>query len=128
MIPDDHPYAAALLALAHAALETPVPRRTASVSESVAALWKAARPYRAALLVLAKAPKEGLPHRALMQRLAMRPMKFRGLQTGIARICQGLAIDNPIKRAGYAQANRVYYMEPAVARAIKSLTKGRKSP
>lgn len=135
----DHPFVAAIWALVLQAKDEKAgrttPKKTAATSspssglnihgspltEELRAVWKNARVYRDLLRRVAQAPPEGIGHRELMRVLGAKPLDFRGMQTGFARICKGLGVENPIQRTGYSQANRVYSMEPVVAHTLLAI-------
>ena len=138
-LPGDHPFAAAIWALVVQAKDekagrtppkkAPAPNSPAGgmdihsspLTEELRTVWKNARTYRDLLRRVAQAPSEGIGHRELMRVLGVKPLDFRGMQTGLARICKGLGVDNPVQRAGYSQTNRVYSMEPVVAHTLLTI-------
>jgi hypothetical protein len=46
---------------------------------------------------------------------------LRGVHNGLARICDGLGFEKPLRAIGYKAENRSYVMDPDVAGTIKSL-------
>jgi hypothetical protein len=46
---------------------------------------------------------------------------LRGLRNGLARICECLGFEKPVRVVGYNSENRRYLMDPDVATTIRNL-------
>ena len=140
-IKNDHPLVEALLSIARIAARSTVDARTDTavrlpkagtgkpIDRDAKAVWRAAKAYRKLLRRIAFALPEGIGHRELAQSMSLDSDKFRGMQIGLARICKGLGVENPVLSTGYNATNRVYMMRPdigAAFRALSALTKLKK--
>lgn len=118
-IPNDAPFAKAILALARAHESesvAPPPRRN-----DVIQLWRELGiNHRRLLSEVAKRPG-GIPQNDLETSLDTDWQGLRGVHNGLARICDRLGFEKPLRAIGYNAENRSYVMDPDVAVTIKSL-------
>lgn len=145
--PDGHSFIPAIMKLVELAIETTGAEEDALLDgangstspfasskgrrRQLRALWrrlKHAKDYRKNLLLVARAPADGIGQKDLMVDLGIgdEPEKFRGMQTGIARICRSLGLKNPLESSGYKQSNRIYFMNPETAQLILDVEDARK--
>ena len=45
----------------------------------------------------------------------------RGVHNGLARICERLGLEKPVRAVGYNATNRRYLMDPDVAATVKNM-------
>ena len=118
-IPNDAPFAKAILVLARAfeSEGVPAPPRRNDVIQ----LWRElGANHRRLLHEVAKRPG-GIPQSDLESALDTDWQGLRGVHNGLARICDGLGFEKPLRTIGYNAENRSYVMDPDVAGTIKSL-------
>jgi len=122
LLDDDHPYALAILALAQRyaqdrSIETRVGSRGGTDIEM---LWRFLTPrHRQLLYEIAKRP--GISQSELETALGLDWKGLRGVHNGLARICEGLGYEKPIRVSGYKSSNRSYSMDPDVRQSITKL-------
>ena|SRR5690349_7155253 len=122
-IPNTHPFAEAIEALARAHAfsarnGTKLPERN-----DVKQLWsELGRDHRALLVSIAKRPG-GVTQNELEKELSVDWTKLRGIHNGLARICERLEIEKPVRTMGYNSDNRRYDMAPDVAGTILKRSK-----
>ncbi len=123
-VDDGHPHATAILALAISSTNGPVSRIAAPQRNDVKQLWRHLRaPHRKFLRAVAKdAP---IQQDDLQKRLGLDWKQLRGVHNGLARICDGLGIEKPVRTSGYNAQNRTYEMSTDVATTIQKIPRKR---
>lgn len=119
---NSHPFAVAILTIARAYASQPgalpVPERT-----DVKQLWRDLKPpHKRLLREIARRPG-GIPQADLAQALQVDWTGLRGVHNGLARICEGIGIEKPVRAIGYNSTNRRYLMDPDAAATILKLSK-----
>ena len=123
-IPNNAPFAKAIIALARAykseseAATAPPPEKT-----WVKQLWpELGENHQRLLKEVAKWPlARGIPQSELEAVLGTDWQGLRGIHNGLARICDRLGCEKPLRTIGYNASNRSYVMDPDVAGTIKNL-------
>lgn len=124
-IDDDHPYAVAMLALARSLKKRPISRVSAPQRNDVKQLWQHLKaPHRKFLRAVSK--DSPVTQEDLQNKLGLDWMKLRGVHNGLARICDGLGIEKPVRTSGYNAENRTYEMSIDVATTIRKIPRRRK--
>jgi hypothetical protein len=122
-IPNEHPYAEAIEALARAhALGvgngSKLPERS-----DIKQLWPILRrDHRRLLTEIARRPG-GVAQGELEKLLGVGWEKLRGIHNGLARICERVEVDKPVRTIGYNAENRRYDMPADVAATILKISK-----
>jgi hypothetical protein len=119
---NSHPFAKAILTIARAYASqpgaVPLPERN-----DVKQLWRELRPaHKKFLREIAKQPG-GVAQADLAQVLGVSWTGLRGVHNGLARICEGVGIDKPVRVVGYNAGNRRYLMDPDAAKTVGNLSK-----
>lgn len=124
-VDDSHPHAAAIVALALGSKNGPASRIAAPQRNDVKQLWRHLRPpHRRFLRAVAKdAP---IPQEDLQKRLGLDWKELRGVHNGLARICERLGIEKPLRTSGYKTENRIYEMSADAAATIQKIPRKRK--
>jgi hypothetical protein len=117
---NDHPYAKAIVALARAypgaSDATAVPQRN-----DVKQLWRELGDGHQQLLrQIAKHPS-GVAQSDLEKLLGVDWQGLRGVHNGLARICERLGLEKPVRVLGYNAKNRRYVIDPDVATTVQRL-------
>jgi hypothetical protein len=116
---NSHPLAQAIIVLAQA-----YPASTGSVPErnDVKQLWRDLNAnHRELLTEIAKRPT-GISQSDLQTALGTDWQGIRGVHNGLARICEGLGFEKPVRVVGYNSTNRRYLMDPDVAATVQKLS------
>jgi hypothetical protein len=110
------------------------PRAVANIARSLSALsarWpdlgrsSEIRPEPGHLL-RAVSKESPVTQEDLQKKLGLDWMQLRGVHNGLARICEGLGIEKPVRTSGYNAENRTYEMSIDVATTIRKIPPKRK--
>ncbi len=115
-----HPFAQAIVALAQM-----YPGTTGSLPErnDIKQLWRElGEGHRTFLTEVARRPI-GISQSDLQSLLGLDWQGLRGVHNGLARICEGLGLEKPVRSTGYNSQNRQYLMDPDVAATVLKLRK-----
>jgi hypothetical protein len=124
-VDDDHPYAAAILALARSLKHHPVSHTSTPQRNDVKQLWRHLRSsHRRFLRAVSK--DSPVTQADLQKKLDLDWKQLRGVHNGLARICDGLGIEKPVRTSGYNAENRTYEMSTDVATTIRKIPRKRK--
>ncbi len=118
---NDHPYAEAIVALARAYQFNPRPADALPARNDIKQLWRHLNSAHRALLHEISARPNGIPQADLEAALGLDWKGLRGVHNGLARICDGLSVQKPVRALGYNAANRRYLMDPDVAGTVNAL-------
>ncbi len=122
-IPNSHSFAEAIEALARAYAFGVGNGARMPERNDIKQLWSELRPDHQKLLVeIAKRPG-GITQSELEKELHVGWTKLRGIHNGLARICERLEIEKPVRTMGYNSENRRYEMPPDVAGTVGKLSK-----
>jgi hypothetical protein len=118
---NDHPFTKAIVALARAYPSTFDPTNSVPQRNDVKHLWQElGGGHRHLLREIAKRPA-GVAQSDLMKLLGVDWQGLRGVHNGLARICERLGLEKPVRVVGYNARNRRYLMDPDAAATVKSL-------
>ena len=118
---NDHPYAQAIIALARAYQFNPRSADELPARNDVKQLWRNLSPAHRELLHEIATRPNGIPQADLEAALGLDWKGLRGVHNGLARICDGLGVQKPVRALGYNAGNRRYLMDPDVAATVKAL-------
>ena len=122
-VPNDHPYAEAIEALARDHAFGVGNGRKLPQRNDVRHLWSSLRSdHRRLLTEVAKRPG-GVAQDELQKLLNVDWTKLRGIHNGLARICERLEIEKPVRTMGYNADNRRYDMPADVATTVLNLSR-----
>jgi hypothetical protein len=115
-----HPFAQAIVALARA-----YPGSSDSVPErnDIKQLWRDLNDNHRRFLAEIASQPGGISQSELESILAVDWQRLRGVHNGLARICEGLGLEKPIRVVGYNASNRRYLMDPDVAATVQKLAR-----
>lgn len=115
---NSHPFAQAIIVLAQA-----YPASAGSVPErnDVKQLWRELNANHRRLLVEVSKRPTGISQADLQTALGMNWQGLRGVHNGLARICDGLGFEKPLRALGYNSENRRYLMDPDVVATVQKL-------
>jgi len=118
---DGHPYAKAIVALARAYPGDVADRDTVPTRNDVKQLWRELSDGHKALLKEVSRCPSGIQQAELEKRLNLDWQGLRGVHNGLARICDRLGVEKPVRVLGYNAKNRRYLVDPDVSGTIKKL-------
>lgn len=125
IVANDHPYAVVIKDLAKSYATTHMsgggdvpPERN-----DVKRLWREMKAKHKALLREVATRGGGVSQADLEGALGVDWQGLRGVHNGLARICERLEIEKPVRATGYNSTNRTYHMDPDVAHTVRGLAK-----
>lgn len=120
---NDHPFAKAIVALARAYPGAIDSRGRVPERNDVKQLWNELNDGHQQLLrEIAKHPS-GIAQSELENLLGVDWQGLRGVHNGLARICERLGLEKPVRVVGYNAKNRRYLMDPDAATTVQRLGK-----
>jgi hypothetical protein len=118
---NDHPFTKAIVALARAYPGTSDSANSVPQRNDVKQLWQElSSGHRQLLREIAKRPT-GVAQSDLLKLLGVDWQGLRGVHNGLARICERLGLEKPVRAVGYNATNRRYLMDPDVAATVKNM-------
>lgn len=119
-----HPFVPAILELARNSLSRAKGRAVVPERNDIKRLWlELGKGHRELLYQIARHPL-GTSQDELQKALAVDWQGLRGVHNGLARICERLGCEKPIRVVGYNSDNRRYLMDPDVATTVTTLYTG----
>ena len=128
IIPRGHPFALAIEALAKDYTLNKGSRAKGGGVEppernDVKQLWREISSKHKALLEAVATRPGGASQADLEKALGLQWKDLRGVHNGLARICERLGVEKPVRTTGYNATNRTYLMDPDVAHTVRNLVK-----
>ncbi len=120
-----HPYAQAILALARAYTAdgaTPNGVKTVPERNDIKQLWRELSSAHQQFLTHVASHPDGVPQADLERHLGVDWQGLRGTHNGLARICERLGTEKPVRAVGYNATNRRYVMDPDAAATVRGLS------
>ncbi|HYH98163.1 hypothetical protein [Hyalangium sp.] len=127
-IPSTHAFALAIESLAKDYTLNKASRAKGGGDEppernDVKQLWRdISSKHKALLRAVAKRPG-GASQADLETDLGLQWQELRGVHNGLARICERLGVEKPVRTTGYNATNRTYLMDPDIAHTVRNLVK-----
>ena len=120
---NNHPYAKAIVALARAYPGSASTTDSLPTRNDIKQLWRElGAGHQQLLREIARRPG-GIAQSDLESHLRVDWQGLRGVHNGLARICEGLGLEKPVRAVGYNSNNRRYFMDPDVAATVHKLSK-----
>jgi hypothetical protein len=122
-VSNDHPIAKAIVELARFYKAEIAPAVNMPERNDIKNLWwELSDSHREFLGEVAKGPAIGISQSELEQNLNLDWQGLRGVHNGLARICERVGCEKPVRVVGYNAQNRRYHMDPDVRATIQGLT------
>ncbi|RYZ16392.1 MAG: hypothetical protein EOO70_04555 [Myxococcaceae bacterium] len=128
IVPSDHPFALAIETLAKDYTLNKRARSKGGAAEppernDVKQLWREIGAKHKALLEAVATRPGGASQADLKTALTIEWQELRGVHNGLARICERLGVEKPVRTTGYNATNRTYLMDPDAALTVRNLVK-----
>ncbi len=118
-----HPYAKAIVALARAYPGASESADSVPERNDIKQLWRDLGESHQQLLGKIASRPGGVSQPDLESLLGVDWQGLRGVHNGLARICERLGLEKPVRVVGYNSTNRRYLMDPDVAATVQKLSR-----